>query len=143
MKKTDIAYIAGLFDGEGSIGIYLNQSRKTKEGVKTSHYRLQCVVVLCDEFLIHLLQMHFGGEFYICKRKTTKERVAYRWAVTNQKALQFLLVVTPYLKIKKPQAEIAIQFQKAKRRRGYTRLTEEELAVSEAQSILLKSLKRL
>lgn len=143
MKKTDLAYIAGLFDGEGSIGIYLNQSKKTKEGIKLSHYRLQCAVMLTDEFLIHLLQMHFGGEFYIYTRRDKPIwRIVYRWSVNSKKALDFLETIIPYLKIKKPQAEIAIQFQKAIKPRGYYPLTDKEQAVREAQSILLKKMKR-
>lgn len=142
MKKTDLAYIAGLFDGEGCIGIYLNQSKRTVGGRKLSHYRLACVVALTDEFLIHLLQMHFGGEFYTCKKRKDTYRIAYRWSVYSKRALAFLEAVLPYLRIKKPQAEIAIEFQKTMRHRGKYCLTEKELAVKEAQSILLKHMKR-
>ncbi len=47
-KKTDLAYAAGIIDGEGNIGIYANTSRN---GYPV--YRMRVRVTNTDEGLIH------------------------------------------------------------------------------------------
>jgi len=42
----------------------------------------------------------------------------WHWIIVARKARDFLELIRPYLRLKKPQADIAIQFQKAKRYGG-------------------------
>jgi hypothetical protein len=51
--------------------------------------------------------------------------------------VSFLEVILPYLRLKKPQAELAIQFGKARTARGKHK-TDEQLAVEEAQLMLMR-----
>lgn len=64
----------------------------------------------------------------------------YQWAMTSNKARDFLTLILPYLKLKKPQAEIAIKFQASKNSRHFRELTEEETIIEEAQRIMVMGL---
>jgi len=140
MKQHDLAYFAGLFDGEGSIGIY----HKTQRDRKHSYLTLQCIVQMTNSFIPHLLQMHFGGSLFVDKKfRYQNKAVSYRWGVVGRQALAFLQEIYPYLRIKQPEAKLAIEFQTAVPvNRGSRRLSEEEVAVRQAQALLLKNLKR-
>ena len=144
MKKTDLAYIAGLFDGEGSIG--LNKT-KNYNGTGSVYYRLLVQVCMVEEYIPQWLHLNFGGS--LSKRIMVKpRRNITHWQIANRKAAEFLKVILPYLKIKKPQAEVALEFQSQRRisggikgKRGHPFKTEGEQAIEEVQFILMKNLK--
>jgi len=145
MKRTDLAYIAGLFDGEGNIAIV---KRKKKEGRTVPIYHLVVRVGMCDEYLPRWLKMAFGGYISFYKRPNSKHRDLYTWSIGYNNAIDFLMAILPFLKLKKPQVELAIEFQGDKKngggqrgKRGNAFKTEGQLAVEEAEYILMKSLK--
>lgn len=130
MKKTDIAYVAGIIDGEGCI--YIEHGKKGKA------IQLSISVGSTDKWLCEFLKFSFGGCLYQMKSKTLP---FWKWEIRTRQAGTFLELILPYLRLKRPQAEIALQFQKARHVQGKRR-TEEEKAIEEAQYVLLKSLKR-
>jgi len=118
--KTLLAYVAGIMDGEGCIGLHTNY--KNPSAIVT------VVVKNTNEWLIKFLQMNFGG--YILYQKTAwrnlRAKPSWIWEVRSKKACAFLLLVLPYLQIKKPQAELALNFQKRRTGGGRgKRLTDE------------------
>lgn len=130
MKRVDLSYAAGIFDGEGCICL-----RKVKKHTIT----LDVTVVNTNEWLLQWLKFAFGGKVYSMDydaRKSKNWKPCWKWTLTSNKALEFLEMLCPYLRLKKPQAELAITFQKARRGKGYA-LTEKERAVAEAQRILM------
>lgn len=139
MKKTDLAYIAGIIDGDGCITI--------KSAVFTGSRRrqFQVVVILAstEEWLCQYLRMTFGGGRVRLKQPPTNsnQRPIWDWRVYSREAYGMLKVLLPYLKIKRPQAELAVKFQEAKCSPGQNK-TEVEWAIEEAQYILMKNLKR-
>lgn len=136
MRKIDLAYWAGLFDGEGCI--YLTPA--TVGGGKKKYIRLMVVITNSNEWLIRACHFSFGGSIVEQKPRAPQHSVSFRWVTANKKAFNFLVAVRPYLKIKAPQADIAIAFQKAIFSRGHSKLTEEEALVREAQRVLLQSM---
>ncbi len=133
MKKTDLAYMAGLFDGEGCIQI-LKQVRNNRR-----RYWLRCSLEMTNEYLPKLLQMHFGGS--VRRRKLPLPRQnQWEWVVVTRTAYLFLKSVYQYLKIKKGEADVAFEFQ-ASMHEHRERLSEEELAIREVQKILLSNMK--
>jgi len=138
MKRTDIAYVAGIIDGEGSIGIYKKFGKD-----KRRYYQLTVQVSNSNEWLIRWLQMAFGSYayhhgHYSCE-KIKRNREIYTWSIVGNKAVDFLKTIHPYLRLKKPQAEIAIRFQE-NRNHKTSRLTGGEKAVMEAERILISNL---
>lgn len=135
MKKTDLAYIAGIIDGEGSIMI-----TKTIQD-KYLWYVLRVSVGSTNEWLPCFLKIAYGGYIYKKRDKRPQNSQCWEWDLQSRQALVFLQDILPYLHLKKPQAELAIRFQQARRNPGGKGKTEGEKAVDEAQRILMKELK--
>jgi len=138
MKRTDLAYIAGIVDGEGYIGVSTD-GKKFKHG--RQNLRLRVTVTSTDEWLCQHLRFSIGGGLVTLKPQSENQRPCWQWQLSYRQAGEFLKLILPYLHIKKPQAELAIKFQEAKGRstRG---LSDEQRAVEEAQKILLQAMKR-
>lgn len=146
MKKTDLAYLAGLFDGEGCICI---GKAKPRGGRLHPSYHLECAVSMANEYLPTLYRLSFGGSVYFYRDKHPNHQPAWQWHISAKKAKIFLEAILPYLTIKKGEAELAVKFQMAKKnggspkgQRGGSIKTEEEWAVEEAQKLLLSEMKR-
>ena len=135
MKRTDLAYTAGIVDGEGSIGIARHKSKSCKRG-----YTLElCVqVTSSDEWLCTWLKFAFGSSISHSVNNTGNPM--WHWILGARKAADFLKLILPYLKSKRPQAELAILFQNGKRYGGHK--TDKQWAVEEAQRILLQDYHR-
>jgi len=135
MKKTDLAYTAGIMDGEGSIGIAKHKSRSCKRG-----YTLElCVqVTSSDEWLCQWFKFGFGGS--LGHSTNNAGNPMWHWMIVARKAMGFLKLILPYLKLKQPQAELAIKFQSQKYM-GPTK-SDEEMAVEDAQRIVLQNMHR-
>lgn len=146
MKKTDLAYLAGLFDGEGCIHIARNKRPDCPKGVQ---YQLVAKVSMASEYLCHLYQMSFGGRVHRDKKYKDYHKQMWTWVVASREAQSFLSTISPYLIEKKAQAILGLKFQAtkaptkaAKGRRGFLPQSDEIKAVEEAQFLLMKNLKR-
>lgn len=146
MKRIDLAYMAGLFDGEGSIfiakEIHPINRRKTPY-----RFVLQVTLTMANPYLPKMFQFIFGGSFIQAKEADKQRQATWRWVIKSRKAKDFLIVIKPYLRLKLNEAELAIAFQNAKVKgavkghKGVCQKTDEELALEEAQSLLLHNLK--
>jgi len=132
MKQADLGYVAGIIDGEGSIHIVRRKEPTTRRGYK---YELQISVGNTQEWLIRWLHFNFGGYMHVCKAPKKGNRDCWHWSIRTRDAVDFLKLLLPYLKLKRPQAELALQFQGNKKMHGHK--TDEEWAVEEAQTILM------
>jgi LAGLIDADG endonuclease. len=63
MKETDIAYIAGLIDGEGYIGIKKDRGYQCQER-KTPGYHARIAIHMVDEQAIKFIAETLGGWYY-------------------------------------------------------------------------------
>ena len=119
MEKTNIAYVAGLFDGEGSISIGRGRVKRgsTKLYLK---YTVQVSITQSRDKgkqILEDLQKKFGGTAseitkYFENRKDRKTSFQhYRWRLGNQTAYKFLCQIYLYSKIKKEQIILAAEFQ--------------------------------
>jgi len=129
MKKTDLAYIAGFFDGEGCIYI----------GKSGGWHHLRVTASQANEWIITWLKFSFGGSV----NKMTCEtgyRQRWQWHAEGSNAYEFLTSILPYIKLKKAEAELAIQFQEARRGKGF-HVTDKQRAIDEVNRILMSNLK--
>ena len=140
MEAKDLAYYAGLFDGEGCIHIARIHTQKRK-----LTYQLVCRVSMYSLSVLEQLKTSFGGSIYCEKNHpiSNKYGLLWSWSIFSKGANSFLNQIKPYLRIKKSQAGLALQFQENKTRthRGIPK-TEEAVAVEEAQYILMRNLKK-
>lgn len=137
MRKVDYAYIAGLFDGEGTI--YIGKFRHSRD--KYWVYVLRVQVAMREKWVPEWLFFAFGGRLNKMKQTKTPGATLWRWTIEGNKAVEFLKVVLPYLKLKRAQAELAIEFQRDRIPGKNT--TDEQKAVMQAQRILMKELKHI
>jgi hypothetical protein len=126
----DIIYTAGLFDGEGSISLAVHHGEKTKTGRPSNAPMLLIQLSNTDEqiikWLIQTWQIGFILVSYRPKRPT--HRTAYSWKVYGAKAEWVLTALSPYLKIKKPQAMLALESRKLIKPKG-VKIGDAEMAV--------------
>ena len=112
--STDLAYLAGIIDGEGTITL-------TKNNAGDLFRRIVVSVSNTDKGLIDWLEAKFGGKIRIRARQRSYYKIAYDWRVANQDALNLLKRVAPYLRVrsKKCRAEFICQhFAEVTRRNG-------------------------
>lgn len=114
MKKTlpSLSYLAGYFDGEGSIGLYISSSRSSryKSGFKTPSWSTQVKLGACYKPNVNAFSYWFGGNVRPHDRATTKHRRSFIWRLCNKKdIIHFLQAIIPYLREKKPQAELMLR----------------------------------
>jgi len=111
--REEIAYIAGLFDGEGSIMINRqageNYMKATKR--KTPGYSVSLSLGMIDQELIEWLKSKLNVGNVVCEKVYHAKRPMYRWYVKNkQGCLHVLNMLVPYLRGKRKQAELQKAF---------------------------------
>lgn len=98
ISLSEVCYLAGIIDGEGSINMALNP----KSG--RNYYRLLLNVTNNSRELIEWLHWTFGDI-------THTNYIRYNgkdWTASGKQVQELLKLVLPYLIIKKPQAELAL-----------------------------------
>jgi hypothetical protein len=103
LTEIDKAYIAGFFDGEGCVVISKSHGKESR----TPRYAL--VVVVSQKGIVplgDLCNMTGVGKIYI----SNKAANAHSWTISNSHAKEFLAAILPYLRVKKQQAALAIEF---------------------------------
>lgn len=101
-----LAWVAGFFDGEGSVSISHIKS--------TGQYYLHVRIVQNIEHIIKKLSTDFAEGTSVYKDKAydnNAKRPIWRLCMGNKRAYNFLKLIYPYLRIKRKQAELGIQFQ--------------------------------
>lgn len=96
----EVAYLAGLFDGEGSIVI-----RKANRKLGGCGYGLAIMLGVNYKKVIYKIQESFGGSIAIAKSSAQ-----YQWYCCGAKAGDILKLMLPYLEEKKEQAELALDY---------------------------------
>ncbi len=139
--KISLQYIAGFFDGEGSIGVY-----KTS-GKNNWHLRTQLAQNKSNNStrIMEYLKNRYGGNISI--QITLSNKNKYNWQLNSNKCAKFLKDIEPYLVLKKKQAQIAIKWQLSRpsvtrNSKGQIQLSfPEDLKKAKRVSIKLKQLK--
>ena len=91
LSVAEIAYIAGLIDGEGTIGIY----RQT--GTKSFH--LKVLITNCSPALFDWLRPRFGGGIGHGKKNRPWHRQVYQVVLQQRAAVDMIQLCRPYLVI--------------------------------------------
>lgn len=109
MTETDKAYIAGIIDGEGCIGIYV-----ARGGKGYGSHALQVVVKMSEPQAITMISETFDTPIHVGGVRGNS-RPCGTVTLRAEKALSLLQACLPYLRVKKAQAEIGIEFQLTKK----------------------------
>ncbi len=102
---TDVAYMAGFFDGEGCIRI----KKANQKGY--SYYIWVAITNSNGEILMNVREL-FGGQ--VRKAEKTVNKIIYHYLITASEAVDMLKVLSGFLVEKKEQAELAIKYHEEK-----------------------------
>src|SRR3990167_7954859 len=103
MKKNfdnlDLAWVAGIIDGEGYIGLFI-ANKKLKDGSIKGYPEVRVSVDNYDNQMVDKLYHMFGGSRF---NRTVPDRrkIVQRWLVACKKAENCLRLIEPYLVTKK------------------------------------------
>ena len=93
MVDTELAYAAGLFDGEGSISLVRQKNNRS--------HSPQVSVASNDYEVLAWFQKRFGGSIVTKQPRKATHSVSYDWRLTDRRALSFLELIRPYLVIER------------------------------------------
>lgn len=90
MKETDKAYIAGFFDGKGSIMLLKKNAGKFRTPVIS--------ITNTDLDTLEFIKKFYGGCICIQKKYKEHHTQAYVWNISYNKVFDFINDILPYLK---------------------------------------------
>ena len=127
---SDLAYCAGLFDGEGCVTL-------SKDG--DTNYRLRLKITSTDYAVLTWLQEHFGGSINLSRKESEYNKEAWDWVCKVEDQVVFLFGILPYTIIKRAQIIEALNYLFEKQNGG--KLTEDEIKLRSAYYERLKTMK--
>ena len=135
VQCVDLAYIAGLVDGEAYIGIKKSNSKLNGRVNPAYHERIQIRMV--DEEAIRFLSETLGGNYYKEKPNCKGGRPLYCYQASDLKASTILESLLPYLKVKRNSAFVVLELRERKnsphkaKEAGRSRHSETEIRIRE------------
>lgn len=102
LSEVDAAYLAGLIDADGTIGLY----RKKRNGAPC--YVLTLGISNTRNDLLAWVQRTTSAGFIVTqKRETATHKAAYQWLAHNRVAWSVLQQTMPYMRVKEDRAALA------------------------------------
>ena len=92
--KEKLIYLAGVFEGEGSFGIWNNKIDRKNKTVKKY---INIAVQMTDEDTIRKFSNFFGGPYQTYKPRAHQNKIVYCWRTKGKKSLDILHRIMPYL----------------------------------------------
>ena len=105
MQAEIIAYLAGLFDGEGTLGVY------TVNSIQYPTTTLSIKITLCDYKPLQLCKKYYGGSLFERKRLKSGRR-CWQWCLYGNNRKTFLKNILPFSIIKKSQIILGLKYLK-------------------------------
>lgn len=104
-EPTVLAYLAGVFDSDG----YITVHRSTRNGV--DYYAARVGIAGTRREPHDLAASIWGGTVSRYEPKNPRHRSQYQWSRTGDPALNIIIAVLPYLRVKVTQAWLAVEAQ--------------------------------
>ncbi len=133
MKETECAYLAGIVDGEGNIGL-VRRPPKPECGEISPTFLDYVKISNTDYRMLAWVKDKVGaGSIYAEARVKERCRKIYTWHISSEKSADFLAQVYPYLVVKKEQADVIFLFRKTFDKRRFCKrgLSSEIIALRE------------
>lgn len=108
VSRDQIAYVAGIFDGEGCVS-FIKKERT---------YFIRIHITNTNRELLDHIQSLFGGSIFKCYRGNEKYKDRYDWVLGWTKAVEFLEIIYPWLIVKTDAADVAFAWQAIRPGRG-------------------------
>lgn len=140
MSATDLAWIAGFFDGEGHCGLSLLHSVKA---MNQGYSPNVTIANTSREILMTIYRIVGLGQLRDTVKATAVAKRSYRLDFPIPHQLKFLKLILPFLKLKKRQAELVIEYHetcKVIKTSIGSQLTQEQVKHREEIYLMLKAL---
>lgn len=102
---TDLAWVAGLFDGEGSVNLTFSANHPT---CPRGAWSIKACITNTHAPTILAVQDIMGFGRMTCEARPAPRRSVYDWHVESRSAERFLRLVLPFLITKREQARLAL-----------------------------------
>lgn len=102
LLDTELAYLAGLIDGEGSFGISQDNT--------ASRYKPVMTITMNSEPTIQWVAAKLGVTYTTVKRKDTRHNTGWRVCMAGQRLVLLTRRALPYFITKRAQAEAIVRF---------------------------------
>ncbi len=110
INPMDLAWSAGLFDGEGCIHIRKNEPTQISRHASTYYGLITKVTMTCKQTIERLKTIFAVGHISRPTKIDCNRSIPYSWACMSNDAFYVLLLLYPWLFLKKPQAILGIRF---------------------------------
>ena len=146
LTETEKAYIGGFFDGEGHISIVKKKPNPPRW--KNPSYKLVAVITNSNKTIIDFIHSKFKNSShkhgpYKSSGFKPKGKLLYQLHFTGVHCKEFLREIHPYLRIKRDQANLALDYPLLEfRTHRYKGLTQEQVAEREDFYQRMKSLNK-
>lgn len=100
LPEFELGYMAGIIDGEGSVGINKHRTGNPLSKVQVGS---------ADKALIDWIHRRWPGTLSSTVHNNSN-RTQYRWTLAGYKATAFLKSILPYLVLKQDRAQLVIAF---------------------------------
>lgn len=128
LSETTKAYLAGLIDGEGFVGVTRARTSKSAKSCKRgTSYRLVVGVTMTDRRPLDFAMSSTGlGKVAQKTIPNGGRRIPFVWNVWSREAYHLLEVLLPHLLVKREVAGVCLEFQSLMRFPGKFGLSDEE-----------------
>lgn len=117
-SAPDLAYMAGIVDGEGCIHARID----TRRNRPLTYLSLQ--ITMCSNEVLFWVSKTFGGTVYTTPRYNPNHNQKYIWRINGKSIKYLLLALLPYLKEKRERAILGIQLATLIENNKYQDITE-------------------
>lgn len=108
MESETLAYVAGIFDGEGCV---------TFGRVRKARF-IRVLVVNTNRPLLEFLQTIFGGDIQRSSSRRPGWKQAWQWRLSWSRAIDFLDAIEPWIRVKVEQLHVAFAWDAIRPGRG-------------------------
>lgn len=113
MDPIVLAYLAGVLDSDGSIGVR-RSTYWQRHGGTAPMFSERITVRQVERTALDLFAATFGGSVALRPAHSSGGRPLYDWQITDRKAAAALDVLLPYLRIKHAQAANCLELRRVK-----------------------------
>jgi hypothetical protein len=112
-QREELAYLAGLFDGEGTICIQKDSRPLAKDNGRNWNpiYNVTFRIGMIEEKAIKGFKEFFKVGFIDCEKSYHKFRPMWRYSIrAKDDAKMVIEKICPFLRVKQPQAWLALKY---------------------------------
>lgn len=112
LSQTEVAYIAGLLDGEGTVAIFRQRTQNRRGGIWIG-YSVHVNIANTNTEMLDWVAQRVGGKVYQRAKENYQNRpwkAVWYWHLYGHNATSFLRLVQPYVIAKRQQVALALEF---------------------------------